>query len=120
MRVAKSDELAAACALYPDAYKRLKIAEFRGNVVSRQQLRGRFTFTAAELRCYIETNPGLAEVLFDKSLDQRSTPSAFMAEAPGGYTVGWFDHARSEERFHERIEDAATDFVLTYWGLPRL
>jgi hypothetical protein len=24
-----------------------------------------------------------------------------------------------EERFHRRIEDAAADFVLAYWGLPR-
>jgi hypothetical protein len=119
--VSKSNELAAACALYPNAYERLNIPEpeFRGNVLSREQLRDRFTFTAAELRQYIETNPGLAEDLYDKSLSQRSTPSAFMVEAPGGYSVGWYDDARSEEHFHERIEDAAADFVLAYWGLPR-
>ena len=120
--MSKSDELAAACSLYPDACKRLNIPEpeFHGNVASRRHLRDLFTFTGAELRRYIETNPGLAEDLYDKSLDQRSTPSAFMAEARGGYTVGWFDRAPSEEHFHRRIEEAAADFVLTYWGLARL
>jgi len=120
--VSKSDELAAACALYPDACKRLNIPEpeFRGNVASRRRLRCLFTFTGAELRNYIEITPGLAETLYDKSLDQRSTPSAFMAEVPGGFTVGWFDCGPSEERFHQRIQVAAADFVLAYWGLPRL
>jgi len=120
--VSKLGELAAACALYPDAYKQLNIPEpeFRGNVASRRHLRDRFTFTASELYHYMEINPGLAESLYGKSLDQRSTPSAFMAEVPGGYTVGWFDRAASEERFHQRIEEAAADFVLAYWGLPRL
>lgn len=115
------EEMAAACSLYPDACQLLNIPEpeFRGNVAGRAQVREHFSFTAAELRCYIEASPGLAETLYNKALDQRSTPSAFMTEVAQGYCVGWYDSARSEERFHFRIENAATDFVLTYWGLPR-
>jgi hypothetical protein len=99
----KLEQLAAACRVY-------EIPRI---------LRNSFTFSKSELLNYIEANPEIAHSLYGKSLDQRWVPSAFMVEAAGGFTVGWFDDERKELRFHHRIEDAATDFVLRFWNMPR-
>ena len=119
----KDDQLAAACLIYTcDASQRLgmPLTESAGSAANRENLRRRFTFSKAELKKYIHSTPGLAEKLLNASLDQRSSaPSAFIEPVGGGYNVGWFDGAKSRARFHSTIENAALDFVLLIWGLPR-
>jgi hypothetical protein len=114
--------LSAACSISGyEASRKLNIRMKGGfnDVPGRNYFRRLFTFSRAELLHYIESNPGLAQRLLMQSYDNRGTPSAYMEEVPGGYSVGWFDNERSLVRFHRRIEDAATDFVRLWWGLNR-
>lgn len=80
--------------------------------------RGVFDFSKMDLLTYIKENH-LTEPLLGKSYDQRCTPSAFMEEVSEGYCVGWFDGSQKELRLHTSIENAATDFVLRFWDMPR-
>jgi|GEM_PF-4106007 len=61
--------------------------------------------------------------IYDKALSNRASPAPYIWEVDGGFHVGWYDGAPngfSEVYFHDGLENAATDFVLAYWGLPRL
>lgn len=91
----------------------------RNGVPDREFFRAVFTFSQGSLLRYVESHPGLAQKLLEKSEDQRSTPSAYMSPRETGYDVGWYDYGYAQVQHHRRIEDAATDFVLAFWGLPR-
>jgi len=79
-----------------------------------------FTFSTQQLRDYIATS-GRAPELLQLSYDQRSTPSAYMMEVPDGFEVGWYEGGvdGQDKRFHKDMEEAATDFVLAWWKMPR-
>jgi hypothetical protein len=119
-----SELLAAACTVYPYEASRMLDVRKPGNlneVPDQNYFLSIFNFSKADVLKYVEGHPGLAETLEDKSLDQRCTPSAFMARVGSVYSVGWSgsDGRRSQVRFHKRIEDAAADFVLAFWGMER-
>lgn len=119
-------QLAAACMVHP--YEASQILGIRdeqrpNGIPSRESLCDQFTFTAQELRAYILNAPMQATEIHNRSLDNRSSPAPYIWGVVGGFHVGWYDGTRggfSNTSFFERIEDAAADFVLTYWGLPRL
>jgi hypothetical protein len=118
----QDDLLRAACAIH--RYEASRILNIRqmgrlNEVPGQKYFRRLFTFSKARLLHHIESKPGLAESLLLKSYNNRGSPSAYMEEVQGGYSVGWFDNARSLTRFHRRIEDAAADFVALSWGLSR-
>lgn len=120
--VPRSMQLAAACTVR--RYEASRLLDVRqpvnlNEVPDQGYFNSIFDFSETELAEYIRANPGLAETLHGRSLDQRGIPSAFIVEAPRGYKVGWFDGTEKELRFHERIEEAAADFVLAFWGMPR-
>jgi hypothetical protein len=120
--VSRATQLAAACTVHNYEASRLLDVRQPGRlneVPDREFVKNIFKFSRTDLFEYIRANPGLADALHGRSLDQRGTPSAFMEDAPGGYKVGWFDGSEKELRFHERIEEAAADFVLGFWGMPR-
>jgi hypothetical protein len=78
-------------------------------------------FSAGELREYVRSH-GLAEALYRHALDQRvSDSSAYIKRLDREYEVGrTLAGALLEEQTHADLLDAATDFVLAYWRLPRL
>lgn len=119
-------QLAAACMAHPyEASTILGVRdEHRPNgIPSAEWLSKQFTFTSQELRAYILDAPTRAKEILQQSLDNRSSPAPYIWDVAGGFHVGWYDGKLggfSKASFHQRIEDAATDFILMYWGLPRL
>jgi len=79
-----------------------------------------FDFNKNELVAYLFENPETCEKILTDSYDKRYTPSSFIAEVPGGYSVGWFDHSRSQVRTFTNLHEAAADYVLLSWDLGRL
>jgi hypothetical protein len=117
--VTKTQQMAAACTVSWYEASRTLGARQPGQmneVPDGDYFRRAFEFSRADLLRYVEDN-GLAEALYGKSLDQRCTPSAYIQEASGGYDVGWYDERPHVLRFHCRLEDAATDFVLRFWDM---
>ena len=89
--VPRSMQLAAACTVHDYAASRLLEVRQPGKlneVPEREYFNSIFEFSRTELLEYIRANPGLAETLHGRSLDQRCIPSASMVDAPGGYKVG--------------------------------
>lgn len=83
-------------------------------------VRQRFDFDAAALRAYIRSRPGVALRLLDDALDTRSDCAPYLeGTVDGGYEVGFYHHGASRRRDHHGLDNAATDFVLLSWGLPR-
>lgn len=117
-------QLAAACTVYPYEASRILDVRVPGNpnaVPDREWFAPHFTFTPEQLREYITEDPLRAGQLITRSLDQRTMPSAYVVDDENGlYEVGWFDGDKHDIVRYEHVEDAATDFVLAYWGLPRL
>lgn len=122
--LSSEDQLYAACRVYHGYETAKKLHLYHpGNlngVPSREWFRGNFEFSQRELMDYIQRNEGLAFKLLNWSIDNRGVPSAYMVPVDNGYTVGWFDGERHDERFFGNIELAAADYVLAFWGLPRL
>jgi hypothetical protein len=130
MSASKSDQLAAACTLSTDDALRVLGVQRPDDPMDprvREEIGKTFVFSPAELAEYVHNRRGLAEELYAKSVDQRSSPSVFIQETAGGYNVGWIgwgpdrpDYQPSALRFHATLDDAATDFVLAYWQMARL
>jgi hypothetical protein len=74
-----------------------------------------------EIAAYFRENPLVAERLLAESYDKRYSPSTFIAEEGGAYTVGWVPrHAPSEcKRRFANLADAATDYLLFSLGKGR-
>jgi hypothetical protein len=123
-RLVVTRELIAACTV--DTSQAYAIAWWLCGVGARSDARRReifarqIHFNAEELNEYVCGRPGLAAELFDIAGSYRgSDPCAYIEKAGEVYEVGWYDHGRSQIQVHRRFEDAATDFVLAYWHLPR-
>jgi len=118
--------MAAACLVHPyESSRALGIhdEDSADGTPSREALGEQFTFSAEELREYIIDNPMRAGEIRDRALDNRGIPAPYILPVEGGFQVGWYDgppKGNKEVFFHRNAEDAATDYVLTYWGLRRL
>lgn len=81
--------------------------------------------SALSLNNRLRSSPGSPESLLLESYDKRYSPSTFLSESvPGrreGFYVGWFSLKGGYEcvQEHERLYDAATDYVLFSLGLGR-
>ena len=118
--VPQQKQLEAACTVSCyEASRILGVRQLQGvsQTPSSEFIASVFDFSRADLLIHIAKTQGLAEELFGRSLDQRSTPSAIIQEAAGGYTVGWYDGEAHTLYFHKRLEEAATDFVLRFWNI---
>lgn len=119
-------QLAAACMARPyEASQILGVRdEHRPNgIPSRQWLSQQFTFTADELHAYVLELPQRAREIENRALDNRASPAPYIWDLGDGFHVGWYDGPPAQVRdvyFHAHIDEAATDFILAYWGLPRL
>lgn len=118
-------QTAAACMVHP--YEATQILGVRdearpNGIPSRESLRDQFTFTAHDLHAYIVAAPMRASEIQNRALNNRAIPAPYMKSVNGGFHVGWYNgppHRFRHVFFHHNIDDAAADFVLTYWGLPR-
>jgi hypothetical protein len=88
----------------------------RNGIPNKAYFRELFCFTDTELSEYVESRLHIANEVYERSFDQRGTPSFFIEETAGGYNVGWCEGGKGALRFHRRLEDAAVDFVLAMWG----
>lgn len=119
-------QMAAACTAHPyEASRVLGVRDERrpNGIPSRDWLSEHFSFTARDLREFIKDAPLRANEIHNTSLNNRASPAPYIVDVDGGFHVGWYDGTDdgfSAVMFHEHLEDAATDFVLTYWGMPRL
>lgn len=119
-------QLAAACMAHPYEASQILGARYphRPNEIpSREWLRGQFTFTAQELRAYVLEVPQRAREIENRALDNRTSPGPYIWDLGDGFHVGWYDGPPAQVHdvyFHPDIDEAAADFVLAYWGLPRL
>jgi hypothetical protein len=64
-------------------------------------------------------DPLLAERLLIESSDKRFTPSTFIEEADGVFSVGWYSRKRECVREFSDRANAATDYVLFSLGRGR-
>ena len=73
-----------------------------------------------EIVAFFSSNPAAANRVLGQSYDKRYTPSTFVAEAEGGYRVGWFDGKRKHMRHFAGLPEAAADYLLFSFGRGRL
>lgn len=123
-QVTLEEQLKLACTVYPWEAARLIETYLEGRpngVPDRDWFSRLFTFTPQQLRDYISRsdNDGLAEQIQGRALDNRGIPNAYLIMQGDGYEVGWYDCERTQKRRHETLVDAASDYVLLFWGLPR-
>lgn len=119
-------EMAAACMVHPyEASQILGVREeHRPNGIPlRESLREQFTFTAQDLHAFILETPMRAGEITNRALNNRASPAPYIWNVGNGFHVGWYDGPPGQVHdvfFHQHIDEAAADFVLAYWGLPRL
>ena len=122
-------QLQAACFVW-DEREIKKVLEPYGAGSDFSDLRGtkktewakkNFNFTSAELIAYLSADRERCERVLGYSCDQRWSPAPFLNEIGESYEVGLFDgHEKREIQYFDKFEEAAADFVLFQWGLPRL
>lgn len=113
-----------ACTVYPWEAARLMEIYHEGRpngVPDREWFLRLFTFTPQQLHDYLSRsdNDGLAEQIKGRALDNRGIPNAYLVRQGDHYEVGWYDYQRTQKRRHKTPIDAAADYVLLFWGLPR-
>jgi hypothetical protein len=114
--------IAAACTINAYEASRLLGVRQAGNyngVPDDDFFRAIFTFTEGDLKGYLGRNADTARDLVRRSSENRGIPAPFLRPTADGYIVGLFGSARSRERQYAQLVDAATDFVLSFWGLSR-
>ncbi len=84
-----------------------------------------FTFTAEALIAYLSEHSQTCTDLLLDCYDKRYTPSAFIEQwRNGSYRVGWVNRDGepriTQIRVFPTLVEAAADYVLFSWGLPRL
>jgi hypothetical protein len=85
------------------------------------KVRGVLNFTTRELILYLENHPEKCEELLCDSYDKRYSPSTFIEEWKNKYRVGWSGSGDDRQlRVFPSFFEAAADYVLFSWGLPRL
>jgi hypothetical protein len=78
---------------------------------------------ADRLVSHLHAHPEICEQLLLASYNKRFSPSTFIEERGDGiYWVGWVPHFGKIKhiRAFNSFAQAATDYVLFSWGLPRL
>ena len=119
-------QMEAACMVHP--YEAAQILGLRdenrpNGIPSREWLSEQFNFSPQDLHTYILDAPTRAGEIYNRSLDNRSTPAPYIWAVGDGFHVGWYDGPPDGFHgvlLHQHMDEAATDLVLTYWGLPRL
>lgn len=122
--VTLEEQLRVACTVYPlEAAQLLGIYHEgrRNGVPERDWFVRLFTFTPQVLREYIgrSGDDGLAERIQGRAVDNRGVPNAYLVRDDDRFEVGWYDGDMTQKRKHNSLVDAAADYVLLFWGLPR-
>jgi hypothetical protein len=75
----------------------------------------------ADIAIHFRDHPEDAKSLLNESYDKRFTPSSFIEEKGGGFSVGWFSSRFEHECIREfpNLADAATDYLLFSLGKGR-
>ena len=89
------------------------------------RIKEHFKFSPVELIKYLEAHPEVCKTLLNDSYDKRYSPSTFIEEMKDGkYRVGWVtwndNPLINQIRVFPAFWEAAADYVLFSWGLPRL
>jgi hypothetical protein len=96
---------------FPQGFKIQRIGIEPANSIS--------DLTPADIARYFRDNPLTAERLLAESYNKRFTPSTFIEEQGGGFTVGWYSKQRECVREFSNLADAATDYLLFSLGKGR-
>lgn len=74
-----------------------------------------------DIAVYFRNRPETAKDLLQESYDKRYSPTSFITEESGGFSVGWYSRrlGRESVRQFSNLADAATDYLLFSLGKGR-
>ncbi len=115
-------QLKAACTVY--WWRASQILNFKqagrvNDVPDGKEFTKRFTFSPIQLHDYLVSRPEAVNAIYNEAVGNRGMPNAYFIGAQVGWEVGWFDGNYSAQRYHLSKVDAATDYVLLFWGMGR-
>ncbi len=86
----------------------------------RQVIKGHLAFAIADLVAYLQNHPQACTDLLRDSNEQREGHAAFIQESEGkGYRVGPVGGTEAGTMTFAELPEAAADYVLLAWGMPR-
>ena len=91
----------------------------------KEYITSHFDFTPEQLIKFMRNHKDQCKNLLIKSNDTRSTPNPFFSKwKDNQYRVGWVDpdleETISQIRVYGSLHEAAADYILLKWRLPRL
>jgi len=122
-QIGKSLQCEIACAVH-DYESALKLGVRKPFAIDRytshEWIASHLNFSSDDLIAYLTERPEKVEEIFIKALDNHGVPNPFIAEVEDGYTVGWFDGKRTQQKWFADLLHASADYVRLFWGMSRV